>query len=156
MVRADANSIQADGLVGRIERAGWNGDLEAFPCTGLHLVVADYDARWRGERRAGGILETLARRQYGFLADDTRPAHLLLAPDPVGNTPMATPKLNGFAALVLDADLIRPHVVIFRRGGLVLEIERFDGDFDRTRDFRIHGRILCGLSVIGRSWMGCC
>src|SRR5260370_9306841 len=145
--QADADSIQTNGLMRRIQREGRDGDLEAFPCTGLHLIAADHDAGWRGERRARGILETLARRQYGFLADDARPTHFLLAPHSVGNPPMATPKLNGFAALVLDTDLIRPHIVVFRGGGLVLEIERLDGNFDKTRDFRIHGPILRGFSV---------
>src|SRR5260221_2188195 len=153
MGRADANSIQADGLMRRIEREGRDGDLEAFACTGLHLVAADHDAGWRREWRAGGIFETLARRQYRFLADDTRPAHLLLAPHPIGNPPMATPKLNGFPALVLDADLIRPLEVIFRGGGVVLEIEGLDGDLDRTRELRLHGRVLRGV-VIGRSLDG--
>ena len=45
---------------------------------------------------------------------------------------MAPPQLDGFVAAVLDADMIGPNVMILGRRGVLLQIERAHGDFDRS------------------------
>src|SRR6185437_7127193 len=108
-------SIEADRLVRAVEREGGDGDGEVLAVRGFHLVAADHDAGGRVERRAAGVFVAFAGRQHGLLADYARPAHFLDAAEAVGDTPVTPAQLHRLAALVLDAHMISPHIVIVAR-----------------------------------------
>src|SRR6185437_14212328 len=105
-------SVEADRLVRSVEREGGDSDGKILAVGRFHLVAADHDAGRRVERRAAGVFVALAGRQHGLLADDARPAHLLEAAETVGDAPVAPAQLHRLAALVLDADVIGPDIVI--------------------------------------------
>src|SRR3990172_2114625 len=64
---------------------------------------------------------------------------------------MAVAELHGLAAFVLDADVIRPHVVRFVRRGLVLEEERSPRHRDRPRRLCVHGPIAPRADLAARA-----
>src|ERR1044071_1338910 len=131
-------SVQADGLLRRVEREGGDMDEEILAAFRLHLVVADHEARGGRERAATRVFEALARREHRLLADDTRTAHLLKPPEAVGDTPVALPQLHRLVPAILDLHVVGPDIVVIRGRGVLLEIERFHRDFDRAGGFGIH------------------
>src|SRR6202035_3542956 len=66
----------------------------------------------------------------------------LQAAEPVGDAPMASAQLHSLAALILDAHVVGPDIVIFGRRGLVLEIERLHRHLDGPGRFGIHDQTL--------------
>ena len=65
-----------------------------------HLVGAMHGAEWRGERAAGSVFKTLARRQGGLLADHTGALHFFDFAHSVRDHPMTANELHRFFALV--------------------------------------------------------
>src|SRR6266566_3316978 len=45
-------SVEPDGLMGAVERERWNLNREGLAAPRLHLVGADHDTGWRGQRGA--------------------------------------------------------------------------------------------------------
>ncbi len=73
-----------------------------------------------------------------MLADDADTAHLLDSALRVRDVPIARQKLHDTGSEIFDFDLIGPNVVILRRFGLILQIDRIDGYPDRVGGRGIH------------------
>src|SRR3954447_2182598 len=130
-----ADSIEPYRRLRRVEREGGNAHEEILAVSGFHFVIADHEAGRRRQRAAARVFETLARREHGLLADHAGTAHFLPAAETVGDLPMALPQLDGFVAAILDADVIGPDVMVLGWRGVLLQIERAHGDFDRSSRF---------------------
>src|SRR5215813_3388600 len=94
-------SVEANRLVGAIEREGRNANGEAVAAPRFHVIGADHDSRRRRQRRPARILEAFAGPENRLLADDARTAHLLHLAAVVGDPPVAAAQLDGFSAAVL-------------------------------------------------------
>src|SRR5215210_6813604 len=107
-----ADSIEPRRRLRRVEREGRDPNEEILAVSGFHFVIADHEAGRRRQRTAARVLEALAGREHGFLADHPRTAHFLPAAETVGDLPMPPPQLHGFVAGILDAYVIGPDVMV--------------------------------------------
>src|SRR6516225_819860 len=133
-------SVEANRLVGAIEREGRNANGEAVAAPRFHVIGADHDTRRRRQRGPARIFEAFAGPENRLLADDARTAHLLHLAAVVGDPPIAAAQLDCFSAAVLDADVVGPHVMVFDGRRLVLEVKRLDRHLYRSGGFRVHRR----------------
>src|SRR5207249_1041516 len=108
---AGTRSVQPERLLrgagprrrgGAVERKGRHAGEKALAAVGLHLVIADHEARRGRQRAAAGVFEAGAGRQDRLLADDARPAHLLQPAEAVDDLPVTVAQLHGLVAAILD------------------------------------------------------
>src|ERR1700757_4662165 len=93
--------MQAGVLERAVQAEDRDGDVERLARgEGLHVVLAGHEARWRGERRAGGVFICLAWLQNRLLADHTLAMHVLDPALRIGNLPTAAQKLYGAAPCI--------------------------------------------------------
>ena len=110
--------------VARFQREGRDLDVEPFAARADHLVSTPHYTGGGLEGAPGRVLERLAGRQDGLLADHARPFYFFDVLQGIGDDPVAADELYRVASLVCDADGVLENPFALQRPGIFGRVSR--------------------------------
>src|SRR5690625_4565296 len=129
-----------------------DGNPEPFAVRALHQVRAFHRPFERTDHTVAAVLVIRARLNNGLFSDHALPLDLLEVPTGIADVPVAAEQLNFVVALVGNPHQIPEHKAAAHHVGLLIEIDRADGNGDRVGygGVRDHDFITTIYGILGR------